>query len=221
MIQLLFLVIFSEMAVIFVLSFKTPLRKLVIMGIDRVKRGRGPVVVKTVGGTVFVVMMSSVYSMMKIQKRWIDDGAANPTDQVLMSKHLLEATLMGGTLFLALMIDRLHHYIRELRIRRKNMEAAKKQGRGFEDGKPNGSDGVKALEEEVASLRATLNKLESDLETKTKEMSAAEANTVALRKQSEGFLLEYDRLLEENQNLRNQLQSLDQKLSRSGSKKNM
>ncbi|OMO64830.1 B-cell receptor-associated 31-like protein [Corchorus olitorius] len=101
------------------------------------------------------------------------------------------------------------------------MEAAKKQGRGFEDGKPNGSDGVKALEEEVASLRATLNKLESDLETKTKEMSAAEANTVALRKQSEGFLLEYDRLLEENQNLRNQLQSLDQKLSRSGSKKNM
>ncbi|KAH7565292.1 hypothetical protein JRO89_XS09G0181700 [Xanthoceras sorbifolium] len=34
--------------------------------------------------------------MLKIQKRWIDDGVVNPTDQVLMAKHLLEATLMGG-----------------------------------------------------------------------------------------------------------------------------
>ncbi|XP_022724590.1 B-cell receptor-associated protein 31-like isoform X2 [Durio zibethinus] len=215
MIQLLFLVIFSEMAVIMVLTFKTPLRKLVIMGLDRVKRGRGPVMVKTVAGTVSVVMMSSVYSMMKIQKRWIDDEAANPTDQVLMAKHLLEATLMGGSLFLALMIDRLHHYIRELRIRRKTVEAVKKQGRGFDEVKPGGSDEVKALEEEVTTLRGKFKQLESDLETKTKEMKAAEANTVALKKQSEGFLLEYDRLLEENQNLRNQLQSLDQWLSRS------
>ncbi|XP_022724589.1 uncharacterized protein LOC111281199 isoform X1 [Durio zibethinus] len=220
MIQLLFLVIFSEMAVIMVLTFKTPLRKLVIMGLDRVKRGRGPVMVKTVAGTVSVVMMSSVYSMMKIQKRWIDDEAANPTDQVLMAKHLLEATLMGGSLFLALMIDRLHHYIRELRIRRKTVEAVKKQGRGFDEVKPGGSDEVKALEEEVTTLRGKFKQLESDLETKTKEMKAAEANTVALKKQSEGFLLEYDRLLEENQNLRNQLQSLDQWLSRSDSKKN-
>ncbi|XWS12861.1 hypothetical protein CRYUN_Cryun37aG0126800 [Craigia yunnanensis] len=205
MIQLLFLVIFSEMAVIVVLSFKTPLRKLVIMGLDKVKRGRGPIMVKTVAGTVSLVMMSSVYSMMKIQKRWMDDGAANPTDQVLMAKHLLEATLMGGSLFLALMIDRLHHYIRELRLIRKNMEAVKKQGRGFGDGKPGGSDEVKALEEEVTTLRGKFKQLESDIETKTKEMNAAEANAVALRKQSEDFLLEYDRLLEENQNLRNQL----------------
>lgn len=100
------------------------------------------------------------------------------------------------------------------------MEAAKKQGRGFEDVKPGGSNEVKALEEEVTALREKFKQLESDLETKTKEMNAAEANAVALRKQSEGFLLEYDRLLEENQNLRNQLQSLDQRLSRSGSKKN-
>jgi hypothetical protein len=35
--------------------------------------------------------------MVKIQKRWIDDGGAvNPTDQVLLAKHLLEATLMGN-----------------------------------------------------------------------------------------------------------------------------
>ncbi|XP_059438350.1 uncharacterized protein LOC132171131 [Corylus avellana] len=218
--QLLFAVIFSEMGLILVMLFKTPLRKLVIVGLDRVKRGRGPVMVKTVAGTVLVVLMSSVYSMAKIRRRRIDDGAVNPTDQVLMAKHLLEATLMGSSLFLALMMDRLHHYIRELRIRRKSMEAFKNQNRGPEDGKSGGLEEIKALEEETATLQTKLKQLESELETRTKEVNGAEANAVALRKQSEGFLLEYDRLLEENQNLRNQLQSLDRRLSHSGSKKN-
>ncbi|KAJ8761806.1 hypothetical protein K2173_004655 [Erythroxylum novogranatense] len=212
MIQLLFTVIFSEMTFILMLIFKNPLRKLVIMGMDRAKRGRGPIVVKTVGGTVFVVLMSSVYSMMKIQKRSIDEGTVSPTDQVLMAKHLLEATLMGSFLFLGLMIDRMHHYIRELSIRRKSMEAVKKQNRVFEDGKVEES---KALEEELITLRSKFKQMESELEEKEKQVNASEANAVALKNQSEGFLLEYDRLLEENQNLRNQLKALD-----SSSKKN-
>lgn len=100
------------------------------------------------------------------------------------------------------------------------MEATKKQNRSFEDGKTSSSAEIKAMEEEMAVLGAKLKQLESEIETKTKEAKAAETNAVALRKQSEGFLLEYDRLLEENQNLRNQLQSLDRRLSHSGSKKN-
>lgn len=51
--------------------------------------------VKTVSGTVFAVLLSSVYSIVKIQNSTIEAGAVNPTDQVLMSKHLLEASLMG------------------------------------------------------------------------------------------------------------------------------
>ncbi|KAJ6376902.1 hypothetical protein OIU76_025952 [Salix suchowensis] len=206
------------MAMILLFVFKTPSRKLLIMSLDRVKRGRGPVMVKTVAGTVFVVLMSSVYSMVKIQKRGFHDGGVvNPTDQVLMAKHLLEATLMGSVLFLGLMIDRLHHYIRELRMRRKTMEDVKKQNRSFEDGKV---EETKALEAEASTLREKLKQLESELEVKTKEVNTSEANAVALSKQSEGFLLEYDRLLEENQNLRSQLQSLDLNFSRSISKKN-
>lgn len=119
------------------------------------------------------------------------------------------------------MIDRLHHYIRELRIRRKGMEAVKKQSRVFEDGKVGGSEEIRALEEEATTLREKFKQLQSELEAKTKEANNAEANAVALRKQSEGFLLEYDRLLEENQNLRNQLQSVDRILSHSDSKKAM
>lgn len=95
MIQLLYTVAFAEMALILTLLFKTPLRKLVIMSLDKLKRGRGPVMVKTVSGTVFAVLLSSVYSIVKIQNSTIEAGAVNPTDQVLMSKHLLEASLMG------------------------------------------------------------------------------------------------------------------------------
>ncbi|CAN6552728.1 unnamed protein product [Malus baccata var. baccata] len=220
MIQLLFVVILSEMVLILAFLFRTPFRKLVILGLDQIKRGRGPVVVKTVAATVFVVLMTNVYSIVKIRGSRIDKAAVlSPTDQVLMIKHLLDATLMGCSLFLALMIDRLHHYIRELRIRRKGTEALKKQNRGSEDGKSSSLDKVKVLENEMATLHTRLKQLESEIETKTKDVHTAESSILALRKQSEGFLLEYDRLLEENQNLKNRLQSVDWKMSRSSSKK--
>ena len=191
---------------IVLLLFKTPLRKLVIMGLDRLKRGRGPLMVRTVAGTLVVVLSSSIYSMFTIQKRGIEDaGAVNPTDQVLMAKHLLEATLMGAVLFLALIIDRLHHYIRELQIRRKSMEAVKKQMQGSEESKTATSEETKSMEDVVAKLKAEVSRLESELLAKNNDVGIAEATVSALRKQSEGFLLEYDRLLAENQNLRNQL----------------
>ena len=101
------------------------------------------------------------------------------------------------------------------------MEAAKKQNRNFDDGKNGGAEELKAMGEEIATLRAKIKKLESECETKAKEAKTAEAEAEALRKQSEGFLLEYDRLLEDNQNLRNQLESIDQSLIQPDNKKNM
>ncbi|KAG0484755.1 hypothetical protein HPP92_008651 [Vanilla planifolia] len=221
MIQLLFTLLAAEVGFVFVLLFKTPLRKLAIMGLDRMKRGRGPVMVKTVAGTVLIVLSSSVYSMVKIKDRSTEIGGLSPTDQVLMSRHLLEASLMGYSLLLALIIDRLHHYIRELRSLRKSMEAVMKQNRALEEAKSGGSDEIKARDKEIAKLKEQIDELKSQNEKRLKELKAAEANTTALSKQSEGLLIEYDRLLEDNQNLRNQLQSIDLKFSRSDSKKNM
>ncbi|KAJ6820800.1 putative B-cell receptor-associated protein 31 [Iris pallida] len=209
MIHLLFSVLGVEVAVLFVLLYKTPLRKVAIMGLDRLKRGRGPVMLKTVLGTVIVVLTSSIYSMTKIGERTEELGSLSATDQVLMSRHLLEASLMGYFLLLALVIDRLHHYIRELRGLKKNVEAVTKQNRALEEVKGGGSDEIKEKEKEIASLTEQIKVLKTELEASTKETKAAEADASALRKQSEGFLLEYDRLLEDNQNLRNQLQSID------------
>ncbi|KAF5178857.1 B-cell receptor-associated 31-like [Thalictrum thalictroides] len=115
------------MALILILSFKSPLRKVAIWGVDQVKRGRGPIIVKTVAGTIFVVLMSSLYSLYEIQDHTTESGSINPTDQVINERHLLEASLMGFTLFLALMIDRVHHYIRELRSLRKIIKAVKER----------------------------------------------------------------------------------------------
>ncbi|KAJ4896835.1 B-cell receptor-associated protein 31-like [Raphanus sativus] len=218
--HLLFAVVLSEVAVILALSFKTPIRKLLIMSLDRAKRGRGPVVVQTVSATVCVVLVASVYSMMEIQKRWIEEGAMNPTDEVIMSKHLLESTLMGGFLFLGLMIDRLHHYMRELRMRRKTMEVVKKEGSVLEGEKARASDEVKSLKQEITSLRERQKQLESEIEAKTKEIRTEETSGIALQKQSEGFLIEFNRLSEENQDLRYQLHTVDSRISRSSIKKN-
>lgn len=101
------------------------------------------------------------------------------------------------------------------------MEAVKKQNRIFDDSKSPAPEEIKVLEDEMGKLRGKVSKLETQLQEKTKEAGSAEANAMALKKQSEGFLLEYDRLLEENQNLRSQLQSLDRKFSFSEGKKVM
>ncbi|GJT33942.1 B-cell receptor-associated protein 31-like protein [Tanacetum coccineum] len=82
------------MSTILLLLFKTPLRKLLIIGLDRAKRGRAPLVVKSVGATVFVIMMYNVYSVTEIQSRPVE-AVVNPTDQIILAYHMLEASLMG------------------------------------------------------------------------------------------------------------------------------
>lgn len=101
------------------------------------------------------------------------------------------------------------------------METAKKANRAAEETKTKGADEVKILNEEMSKLKAQIKTLESEYTTKEKEIKSAEANSVALKNQSEGFLLEYDRLLAENQNLRDQLRSMDENVSHSNGKKNM
>ncbi|KAG5546565.1 hypothetical protein RHGRI_018664 [Rhododendron griersonianum] len=96
MIQILFPLVFLEMGLILALVFGTPIRRLLIMGLDRAKQGRSPLVAKTVAGTLCVVFISSLYSVMEIQKRWMETGSLNPTDQVLQAYNLLDASLMGN-----------------------------------------------------------------------------------------------------------------------------
>ncbi|GMY21978.1 hypothetical protein FCV25MIE_17219 [Fagus crenata] len=65
------------------------------MGLDRSKQGRGPLVAKSVAGTMVVVFGSAIYSAMEIRKRVKDTGIMNPTDEVLQAHRQLEASLIG------------------------------------------------------------------------------------------------------------------------------
>lgn len=221
MIQLLFLVVFVEGAVALLLMIKLgPLRKLTMNALDQVKTGKGPAMVKTLACTMSVIMASSITSILKIQNRATKIGTMTPMDQILLKTHLLEASLMGFSLFLALIIDRLHHQLRKLGGFRANMDSLKKQAKSFqeeymkskEQKVDKSSEDVNLLKNEISELKQKVQKLTVESEAKDKEARDAEATAKASRKQAEDLLLEYDRLFEDNQNLQTQLSALDQRL---------
>ncbi|KAJ9551355.1 hypothetical protein OSB04_015400 [Centaurea solstitialis] len=127
MTPLLFMILAIETGMIMILLFHSPLRNLVMMGLDRLKQGRGLVTSRTVAATLFVLFVFNVYGILKTQKRMKEVGSTNPTDQVLMANQVLEASLMGFCLFLGLMIDRIHYYVKELWLLRKSLKAVHNQ----------------------------------------------------------------------------------------------
>lgn len=74
---------------------------------------------------------------------------------------------------------------------------------------------------EKTMLDTRLKQLESELEKKKKDVHAAETNGIALKKQCEGLLVEYNRLLEENEFVKTQLRLCDWRLSHSDGKKDI
>jgi len=220
MIQLLFLVVFVEGAVALLLMIELgPLRKLSMNALDQVKTGKGPAMVKTLACTMAVIMASSITSILKIQNRATKIGTMTPMDQILLKTHLLEAALMGFSLFLALIIDRLHHQLRKLGGFRANMDSLKRQAKSFqeeymqskEQKVDKSSEDVKLLKNEISELKQKLQKLTLESQAKDKMARDAEATAKSSQKQAEDLLLEYDRLLEDNQNLQTQLAIYDQR----------
>jgi B-cell receptor-associated protein 31 len=102
MIQLLFLVIFAEGVMAFLMLVKIgPLRDLVMKSLDQLKMGKAPATVKTIAGTMFVILLSSLMSIVKIQNKGAKLGTMSPMDQVLWRTHLLEASLLGKFMILS------------------------------------------------------------------------------------------------------------------------
>ncbi|CAN8258659.1 unnamed protein product [Cochlearia groenlandica] len=130
MFQLLFTVVSVEAGLILALGFGTPVRKVVVKLLDLLKQGRGPLVVKTVAATMLVLFGSVLFSTVQIYTRVNESGGvANSTDQVMFANRLLETFLMGTVLFLAMVIDRMHYYTRELHTTRRNLEIANKKSK--------------------------------------------------------------------------------------------
>ncbi|KAF9688408.1 hypothetical protein SADUNF_Sadunf02G0194200 [Salix dunnii] len=298
MIQLLFLVIFAEGVVAFLLLVKIgPLRELVMKSLDQVKMGKRPATVKTIAGTMSVILFFSLMNIVKIQNKGAKLGTMSPMDQVLWRTHLLEASLMGiilffslvplcllvslcflhlasyvvfgyvldgkllrwksrpleynekfstwpashgmilaeyrfavkmsltiavdvtsfclqkssFTLFLGFLIDRMHHYLSKLIGLRSTVGSSKAEVERLQEEKmklkekeDKASKEMKLLQEQSSTLSENLKKLKLESEHKDKQIETAEAHVVSLQKQCADLLLEYDRLLEDNQNLQAQ-----------------
>ncbi|KAL1544598.1 hypothetical protein AAHA92_21426 [Salvia divinorum] len=210
MIPLFFLVVSAEGMIAFLLMVKIgPFRELVIKGLDQVKMRRATVL--TIAGTILAILLSDLYSILKIQNKGTKHGTMTPMDQVLWRTNLLEATLMGFSLFLGFLIDRMHHYIQKLIKVRSDTGVSKQQVSNLEKEKlqlkakeEKASAEAKKLRKEISSLTENMNKLKSESAEKDKKVETAEGHVAALQKQAADLLLEYDRLLEDNQNLQNQ-----------------
>ncbi|XP_027114596.1 uncharacterized protein [Coffea arabica] len=210
MIQLLYLVLFAEGLVAFLLVVKIgPLRELVMKGLDQVKMRKGTVL--TIAGTFAAILLSNFFSIVKIQNKGAKLGTMSPMDQVLWRTNLLEASLMGFCLFLGFLIDRMHHYLRKLIGLRSTAGALRKENERLEKDKlqlkekaEKADEEIKVMKKEISSLTENLNKLKMESAEKDKKVETAEAHVAALQKQAADLLLEYDRLLEDNQNLQNQ-----------------
>ena len=118
---------------------------------------------------------------------------------------------VGFCLFLGFLIDRMHHYLRKLIGLRSTAGALRKENERLEKDKlqlkekaKKADEERKVMKKEISSLTENLNKLKMESAEKDKKVETAEAHVAALQKQAADLLLEYDRLLEDNQNLQNQ-----------------
>ncbi|KAD4584357.1 hypothetical protein E3N88_21958 [Mikania micrantha] len=205
MTQLLFLVVFAEAFVAFLLMVKIgPLRDLVMNCLDQVKMRKGTVL--TIAGTMSVILFSNWISIVKIQNKGAKIGTMTPMDQVLWRTHLLEASLMGFSLYLGFLIDRMHHHLRKLMNLRRNggsskqeIEKLTKEKLELQENEQKSKKEIERLKNEISKLTENLQKFKLESKEKDKQVETAEAHVTSLQKQSADLLLEYDRLLEDNQ----------------------
>lgn len=114
-------------------------------------------------------------------------------------------------MFLGFLIDRMHHYLRKLiNIRSKvgsskeEVEKLEKEKQQLKDKDEKASKEITALQDELSKVSNEVKKLKIESLEKDKTIETADAHVVALQKQAADLLLEYDRLLEDNQNLQTQ-----------------
>ena len=105
----------------------------------------------------------------------------------------------------------MHHYLQKLIGLRSSVGASKeeverlqKEKTELKEKEEKASKEIKRLQEEIASLSENLKKVKLESEEKDKRVEYAESHVAALQKQAVDLLLEYDHLLEDNQNLQTQ-----------------
>ncbi|KAG0560946.1 hypothetical protein KC19_9G026100 [Ceratodon purpureus] len=187
------------------------------------------VLVKTATGAFVVRLASDVSSALRLQRR------VAVADQLLAQTQLLEIALICFVLILELAVNSLYLSLKRAAGLKQEVDSLKKQLKGAQAAYVKLQDEVslKAAKEEnrlavevksqkeiIFDLRQKLEQAQVDANSKEKELKSATTNLKALEKQTGGFQDEYMRVLDDNENLRNQLSLFDRKNASSGNKKN-
>ena len=115
------------------------------------------------------------------------------------------------TLFLGFLLARMHLHFREIikfrsraKASRQETERLEREKLQLKEKEEKANEEKTRLQKEISNITENLKKLKMESEEKEKRVETAEAHVIALQKQSADLLLEYDRLLEENQNLQSE-----------------
>ncbi|KAH9567008.1 hypothetical protein CY35_03G006700 [Sphagnum magellanicum] len=151
--------------------------------------------------------------------------------------NIRSSPLAGYCLLLGLMMTSLDSFLKQVDALTRNIDVLKKQAKGAQeeylrlqseqqnskkskDEELAAAMEIKSLKDVVSDLQNKLERLQLDANSKEKEVKVLKVSMRALEKQTEGFRLEYNRLMDDNESLRNQLAVFDRKHSTLESKKN-
>jgi len=237
MLILLGLMAVLESVVVFLLS--SGIEPMVAIGraaLGILKSKTGSTLAKAVSAAFVVLFASNISNVFRVQKRIAKIGASQ-ADQSIIRSQLLEITLIGYCLLLGLMMTSLDSFLKQVDALTRNTNVLKKQAKGAQeeylrlqseqqnskkskDEELAAAMEIKSLKDVVSDLRNKLERLQLDANSKEKEVKVLKVSMRALEKQTEGFRLEYNRLMDDNESLRNQLTVFDRKHSTLESKKN-
>ncbi|CAK9872541.1 unnamed protein product [Sphagnum jensenii] len=226
-----------ESVVVFLLS--SGIEPMVAIGraaLGILKGKTGSTLAKAVSAAFVVLFASNISNVFRVQKRIAKIGASQ-ADQSIIRSQLLEITLIGYCLLLGLMTTSLDSFLKQVDALTRNINVLKKQAKGAQeeylrlqseqqnskkskDEELAAAMEIKSLKDVVSDLRNKLERLQLDANSKEKEVKVLKVSMRALEKQTEGFRLEYNRLMDDNESLRNQLAVFDRKHSTLESKKN-
>lgn len=89
-------------------------------------------------------------------------------------------------------------------VSKQEVERLEREKQQLKEKEEKAAEEAKQLQQEISSLIENLKKVKMEAAEKDEQLETAEAHVVALQKQAADLLLEYDRLLEDNQILQNQ-----------------
>lgn len=194
------------------------------------------IILMTAAAMLLVVLFFSVARMSQLRDGMIRPSATSGAASVFHEARLelysegIQSCLIVSSLLLGMAVVRLDELLRRSRSLQTSLDVVMKQAKGTQqaymrqleeksDSAKGSESGASAPPEELAALRRENGSLKSEKEKLHRDLRSADASEAALKKQTEGLQLEFNRLLEENESLRSQLSLFDRKYSAGDDKK--